>query len=410
MSSHHFSREAAQLRERAAAGGLKYCAYNGTRERFLCADVEAGEFAAAALETRLAALTPGRNTALWMVPFRGISPTSVRLPIDLVYLDENCSVLETVESFPILGGPQGGAPAASVLAMPANAIAAAEIRAGDRLILCTAAEMKERVQQLIAAKAAGGAETEAGPADPGARGGAGRVLRWVERSKSNAGPNAGPMPAEVAETEAAMAAAVAGASAPMTPGPIAELLAAAVPAGLLPPVVEAVPADRQQPAVEDPIAAEPVVPEPVAAPQGAPKKAKKGWLASLLSPDPPEPRKAQRESLPGLVAFFFTGGDPVPHGVRDISATGFYVFTEERWYPGTILRITLTDQRHAGGAISVMLYASVIRSGNDGVGLQFVFQDDARRGNAPMVQGMMGGASKAQVEQFLRELKAAGPK
>jgi hypothetical protein len=137
-------------------------------------------------------------------------------------------------------------------------------------------------------------------------------------------------------------------------------------------------------------------------------KSARGWFSKLLSPDPPEPRKAEREAMPGLSAYFFTGGESVAHGVRDISRTGFYIFTGERWYPGTILRMTLTERGRGGVERSITVNATAVRWGNDGVGLNFVFQDakDLRRGVNPQMDGMLGGATKAQVAEFLKDLKS----
>ena len=51
----------------------------------------------------------------------------------------------------------------------------------------------------------------------------------------------------------------------------------------------------------------------------------------------PDPRKAPRVKEPGLAAYYWNGAAPVAHGVRDISSSGLYVVTEERWYPGTLV-------------------------------------------------------------------------
>jgi hypothetical protein len=149
------------------------------------------------------------------------------------------------------------------------------------------------------------------------------------------------------------------------------------------------------PTVQDPVAAEP-----------AEKNIKpaKSWLQRLLSPDPPDARKAARESMSGLSAFFFTGGAPVEHGVRDISPTGMYVLTEERWYPGTVVRMTLTDRMETSVERSITLNASVVRWGNDGVGLRFVLQNSNDR--RQVADAMSAAADKAQVNQFLQRLKS----
>ena len=353
MADQGYIRESVVRGENTSAATGKCCAYNATRERFLCANVDSGDFRASNLDVHLAALAPGSAAALWLVPFRGISPTSVRVPVDLLYLDRNCVVIEVVESFPIASVSSSSAPAASVLALPANTIASAGTRAGDQLILCDPEQMKWRLQELMAAKAQSQpAEAAAAPSlEPAARSSAGRVLLF-DRSRSK----------------------------PAVEIPAAEVAPAAPPA---PP--QAAPA--------------PAVGEPA-------QKAKpaKSWLQRFLSPDPPQPRKAARETLEGIAAYFFTGGESKAHGVRDISPTGFYVFTEERWYPGTIIRMTLTDRRQPTAERSITVNAGVVRWGNDGVGLQFVLQDGKSRGKAP--DGMMPGPTKAQVEQFIARLRS----
>jgi hypothetical protein len=95
------------------------------------------------------------------------------------------------------------------------------------------------------------------------------------------------------------------------------------------------------------------------------------WLEWLLSR---ERRKATRQEAPELVAHYWDGAAPLPHDIRDISATGLYLLTEQRWYPGTVVRLVL--QR--GGAAetdpdrSITVNATVVRSGSDGVALSLL--------------------------------------
>lgn len=352
MPDQGYIRESVVRGENTSAVTGKCCAYNQTRERFLCANVNSGDFRASSLDTHLATLAPGSATALWLMPFRGISPTSVRVPIDLLYLDRNSVVIEAVESFPISSISSSSAPAASVLALPGGTIASAGTRSGDQLIVCDPEEMRWRLQQLMAAKAQSQAEAVDAPgADSAARGTAGRVILF-DRSRSKSA-------IEIPPLEAA-------------------------PVALPEPQPQAAPA--------------------VAEPEQKKARPAKSWLQRFLSPDPPQPRKANRESLEGVAAYFFNGGESKAHGVRDISQSGFYVFTEERWYPGTIIRMTLTDQRQPTAERSITVNASVVRWGNDGVGLQFVLQDDRSRGRS--ADGMMAGPTKAQIEQFIARLRS----
>jgi len=138
-----------------------------------------------------------------------------------------------------------------------------------------------------------------------------------------------------------------------------------------------------------------------------PWRKKRSWLERFLSTEPDDKRTTLRESIPGLTAFFFTGGAPAPHGIRDISETGMFVLTEERWYPGTVIRITLTDQREPTAERSFTVNAIVMRWGNDGVGLHFIFQDkkDRRRGNLSAEERTMGIADATTFKQYLGTLK-----
>jgi hypothetical protein len=130
----------------------------------------------------------------------------------------------------------------------------------------------------------------------------------------------------------------------------------------------------------------------------------KSWWQRLLSPGPPNLRKAPRELLPGLAAYFWTGGAPEQHGIRDISSTGLYVVTEERWYPGTVVRMRLTDTREPTVERSISVNACAVRWGNDGVGLEFVLQDakNLRPGQTPLIDGV----DKKQLDQFLQRLRS----
>jgi len=104
------------------------------------------------------------------------------------------------------------------------------------------------------------------------------------------------------------------------------------------------------------------------------------WFKQWTSRDN---RKAERYQWPPLVAHYWTGGAPAAQRIRDISSSGFYLLTDTRWYPGTVVKITLqsteetqpnadqceTDERF-NGTISVQ--SRVVRRDADGVGLEFV--------------------------------------
>lgn len=109
-------------------------------------------------------------------------------------------------------------------------------------------------------------------------------------------------------------------------------------------------------------------------PQSAVEPAAKSWLPAGLSK---ERRGAFRKRWPRLVAYDAQGGALAVHGVRDISATGLYLMTEERWPLGAEVKMSLqrTDGFEDSGAHPITVVLRVSRWGTDGVGLEFVQPD-----------------------------------
>ena len=131
-------------------------------------------------------------------------------------------------------------------------------------------------------------------------------------------------------------------------------------------------------------------------------KPPRSWLERWWSPDP---RKAPRDLSPGLAAYYWNGSVPQAHGIRDISTSGLYVVTEERWYPGTLVLMTLqrTDCGDEVEERAISVQSRAVRWGNDGVGLKFVMPDsgDIKRGH----DMLRDGADKKTLERFLHKLK-----
>jgi Flp pilus assembly protein TadG len=77
-----------------------------------------------------------------------------------------------------------------------------------------------------------------------------------------------------------------------------------------------------------------------------------------------------------LVAYYWDGSVPMAHEIQNISSTGFYLLTDERWHLGTIVRMTLQRTDAPNGNTDTDNYISVlskvVRLGEDGVGFAFV--------------------------------------
>ncbi len=131
----------------------------------------------------------------------------------------------------------------------------------------------------------------------------------------------------------------------------------------------------------------------------------KNWLQRLLSQDR---RSADRHVKPRLVAYYWDGAAPVAHEIRDISLNGMYLVTTERWYPGTLVMITLqrTDSSaYARAARSIAVQAKVIRWGADGVGFKLIFPENE---DYHYVQGLLDAADQKTFSEFVWRYRQSG--
>jgi len=362
------------LEEHSAPKPCKYCVYDQTCERFVAAEVEAVNGSADGIEGRLRDLKPGAGVAVWIVPFQGISPMSLRLPVDLVFLDRDRAVLGTVESFPMTGIGASSAQAESVLALPADSLAQGEIRLGDKLAIYPLEEMKQYLQRLR-----------------------------EEARAQKAVAVADPIAALTAESIAAPAAVE-----------IASAAAAPVAAPMVPPASAPANAASKLPLQDMPDVKPPDNGRQATLPRDRPqpwkKDAPQSWWKRLLLGDPADPRRSAREPLPGLVAYFFTGGTPKEQPVRDISNNGIYIVTEERWFKGTIVQLTLTDRHDRTAERSITVNARAVREGSDGVALEFIRLGDDHRGDRLLELGdYSNGVTVEQIDEFLRRFRAKAP-
>jgi len=81
-----------------------------------------------------------------------------------------------------------------------------------------------------------------------------------------------------------------------------------------------------------------------------------------------------------LVAYYWTGGAPHCYDVANISATGLFLRTKERWAPETLLQMTLQKSKNGDndevGQASITVLSEVVRWGEDGTGFNFVLKDN----------------------------------
>lgn len=100
-----------------------------------------------------------------------------------------------------------------------------------------------------------------------------------------------------------------------------------------------------------------------------------GWLEKFLTP---EADRAARRVVDQFAAYRWNGSAMTQDMVRDISSSGLYLVTKDRWQPGTILALTLQREGplDLDPAHRITTQTKVIRCGVDGVGLSFLWSKD----------------------------------
>jgi len=348
----------------------KLCAYNQTRECFLGLEVDDADLSLGKLKDRIATLALKSGEGLWLTPFRGLPEWGIRVPLDLLYLDQDCRVTDVVESYPVFRANAATPQPASVLALPTHSIYSSQTQIGDQLVLCVAEEMQQRLERST------GAGPLAGSAPPVPSGPI-PIVSGIKRPAAVQGS----APVEIPSRQAAM------------------------------PVVQSAVLLREKPLwsggpglleLENRSEAEPgntgrqTHMMGLIQPEMTDMRPPRSWLERWWSPDP---RKAPREQAPGLAAYYWTGGPPEPHPIKDISATGLYVITEERWYPGTLVLMTLQNTAFGEQVAerTICVHSRAVRWGKDGVGLQFVLTRESD--DSPMA-----AADRKALDRFLARL------
>jgi len=101
------------------------------------------------------------------------------------------------------------------------------------------------------------------------------------------------------------------------------------------------------------------------------------WFEKTFPPEEPQHPRAERRAVPGLEAVHWTGSSPGLDLVRNISASGMYLVTRERWPQGEVnpVRLVYPELSDDSPDRQVTLQAKSVRWGEDGMGLTFVLPE-----------------------------------
>lgn len=119
-------------------------------------------------------------------------------------------------------------------------------------------------------------------------------------------------------------------------------------------------------------------------------------------------RRSPRHVTPPLVTYYWEGERTraEPRYILNISTSGLYLLTDRRWYPGTLVKMTLqkTENADTDSERTIAVLAKAIWSDSDGVGFKFVF---AASGDRLTTHGIDGNrlADKKALVRFLQQLQ-----
>jgi hypothetical protein len=321
----------------------KYSAYNKTRASSLDSEVTVVDAALEPLKV-MKVLMEGvgmdAEGGVWLTHFTDL-PVGFRLAaFDLVYLDENNRVVEGVELLPDVPFTPFTAKVASALVLPLGTFASSQAHRGDQLLICPVDELESQF----------------------------------------ALPSAPAAPAPVTQAT----------EPPAEPPP--RVVSYAPPPSIDRPRQVQAPIQRLEP------------PKRARSRARAKRSLRDRFLRWLYPEANGDRRRAARHPLPELVAYYWTGGAPRPYKVGDISDSGFYLLTEDRWTPGTIVQMILQRAGTRGEAPddAISVPSKVVRSGLDGEGLEFILSEFMDLKSGRVLQATK--AYKDALGRFLRSV------
>ena len=107
-------------------------------------------------------------------------------------------------------------------------------------------------------------------------------------------------------------------------------------------------------------------------------KSLRSWFEKAFPSEPASKQvRAERREVPGLEAIHWTGSCPGLDIVRNISSTGMYLVTRERWQQGEInpIRLVYPELSNDSPDHQVTIQTKAVRWGEDGMGLSFILPE-----------------------------------
>jgi hypothetical protein len=132
-----------------------------------------------------------------------------------------------------------------------------------------------------------------------------------------------------------------------------------------------------------------------------------GWLEKFLKP---EADRAERRRVEQFASYRWSGSSVTEEMVRDISSSGLYLLTQERWQRGAVL--TLTLQRKGpldpDPTRRITTQVKVTRIGSQGVGLSFLWAKDDPESQRweSLLELLIGQTKPAEMQSLVKMVEA----
>ena len=116
-------------------------------------------------------------------------------------------------------------------------------------------------------------------------------------------------------------------------------------------------------------------------------------------------RRAERRQSPSLAAYHWKGPYPRLNSIRDISCTGAFLLTQERWEPGEVVSLSLQRSGPPEKENAFPVQAKAVRWDEEGVAVSFLLPPgaDLRLWQSPLKSAEL----QNEPEDILREFRVA---
>jgi PilZ domain-containing protein len=116
-------------------------------------------------------------------------------------------------------------------------------------------------------------------------------------------------------------------------------------------------------------------------------------------------RRAERRTSPALAAYHWKGPYPRLNSIRDISSTGAFLLTQERWEPGEVVSLSLQRSGPPEKENAFPVQAKAVRWDDQGVAVSFMLPAgaDLRLWQSPLKSAEL----QNEPEDILREFRVA---